>query len=921
MRLPGGQLQNIGYQVNRDSTGYLVNIFYNKSAPSPKPQQPGNQFNPQPVTSLFKDKENYQEPLIRNPRIINEPPPPNSKADTVTFFKQIPVVLRPTQKQKDPVQRQKRKFVQGRDGRFDIYAYHKNATKNDNNSTSELPTTLSKTFDLKLKPLVTTISDKNNTDGMHFEEVKNYSIVNTTLSSDREEENLVIVEGITANDDLYAEDDSSFGESISHESIIDPLHLVFDTDKNLDTALISNSVIGLKNDNNGSDIEPIYYNPDRETGYTTEAEDGITTILYVTDDMMTTTDKNKLDYTNSESFRNASLLELYQAVNETELPSLPQYVPPLEEDLAVYTPSNKINMPSLPQYVPTPEEYLAVFPPSNESTYANAQPTYQSIGSQPQQGTGNYSSSFNNNQSGFIDKSAQIKIAELDPASIDDEEEVTTISVLEETTFDSNKVLENEIGKDLKDKERREIESLPKAQPIVSQLSYSYGHPGHPYYYSNPNPLVEEQPYLLQQPNSANYGQQSPSSGNYGQQSPISVNYRQQSPSNEPYNQLSQSTENYGQQPLSSANYDHQSQSTENFGQQPLSSDNYGQFHEFQPEPVLSGNNNIKDYDSNNEIEDVREASTFDSFDNEAVESTRKGITIVSLDHQLEENESQESDEKTDLENGITIWQTVQLGTMKPIVLSLLSSTEKKHFNETESNERAGRLAKGDGDVHIRPAFLDNNNNIVEEVADEIFLKDINDIVDNIFDETEEDANGYIAYNDPKEQISATDRNDPAEVTWSEKSLITPEQNIRIEKDVSSSYIPQGNSITTDKILQSPTPFSPLSSAATQLTTAATPIPRLTYSLSSAKFEPITTTLAPKKQSIVVKNLPIFSKPVSVIEYKPLNLRPVQVTTGRYPTVKKLPNYPVQQLGQHRGGAVRSFRLPPIFYGGWQPIG
>jgi len=402
----------------------------------------------------------------------------------------------------------------------------------------------------------------------------------------------------------------------------------------------------------------------------------------------------------------------------------------------------------------------------------------------------------------------------------------------------------------------------------------------------------------LQQPNSANYGQQSLSSGNYGQQSPISVNYRQQSLRNEPYNQLSQSTENFGLQPLSSANN--------------------GQFHEFQPEPVLSGNNNIKDYESNNEIEGVREASTFDSFDNEAVESTRKGITIVSLDHQLEENES---DEKTDLENGITIWQTVQLGTMKPIVLSLLSSTEKKHFNETESNERAGRLAKGDGDVHIRPAFLDNNNNIVEEVADEIFLKDINDIVDNIFDETEEDANGYIAYNDPKEQISATDRNDPAEVTWSEKSLITPEQNIRIEKDVSSSYIPQGNSITTDKILQSPTPFSPLSSAATQLTTAATPIPRLTFSLSSAKFEPITTTLAPKKQSIVVKNLPIFSKPVSVIEYKPLNLRPVQVTTGRYPTVKKLPNYPVQQLGQHRGGAVRSFRLPPIFYGGWQPIG
>ena len=856
MRLPGGQLQNVSYQVNRDSKGYVVNIFYdnqhnleNTNAPPP----PGNLFNPEPSNINFNEGEAAYKELIRHARIINDPPPPHSapRAESVTTFKKIPVVLRP-KNQQNPVPREKRKFVRGGDGRFDIFAYHNNETDitNGEETVSELPTTVSKTFDQKQKPLIHTISDKNNADIIHYEEITNDDISETTPLTAihiQPEEDLVIVEGITADaalpqDSFNNYDDSSFSESISHETVLNPngIHLVFDSNKNISDIheLKSESDNDLNDLNltgqDDSEIEPIYYNPDRVTEDTieSETEDEVATILYLQEEEITH-NENTLGYTNSESFRNSesnnhseNTEEIESVVQEVTLPA---YIPSLEEDFALY-PANEDN--------PYPVAY-----PSIQNQYTQASIEYLPNSEEP----------FTN----FIDKSAQIQIAQLDPASNDDE--FTTITSeyaeTESALFESSKVPEDGNKEDTAVTDSTFInlaEPLPKAQPIVSQLSYNYGQP---YYYSNP--IVQENHYPIQhQPNLASYGH----------------------------------------------------------------------FKQFVPEPVFNHNQDI----DISEINFNTPASSDDSFEyttypSEEFVEPKTGITIVKLDHQSNENIQPGSEPIEGLENGITVWQSVQLGTMKPVVLSMLSGGERKKDNSsiiiTKLNNytdivRTGKANFEDEDAKSSVTVLKNNDGVLEEIVDEDYLQDLNDIVEKIFDETEQVIDPFI----PEDTIEPAPKIDSSNIVWGEESLV--ESN----SDLTPRSVGNNHYIIINEEEPSPSP-SFVESLSLPGVVTTTPSPAsLVYSLSSSKFQPVTTqtpSIPPKKKSIVVKNLPTYSgypgEPIKVVEYMPLKLMPVKVTTGKYPTVKKLPSL-TKQLPLSRG-SVRSFKLPPIFYGGWQPIG
>ncbi len=668
--------------------------------------------------------------------------------------------------QQNPVPREKRKFVRGGDGRFDIFAYHNNDTDitNGDKIPSELPTTVSKTFDQKQKPLIHTISGKNSTSIIHYEEITNDDISETTPLTavhNQSEEDLVIVEGITADaappqDSFNNFDDSSFSESISHETVLNPngIHLVFDSNKNISNIDDSkpesdhniNDIDVTRQDDH--EIEPIYYNHDRVTVNTTqyETQDEVVTILYVPEEEIPH-NENTLGYTNSESFRNSEYEKNSENTGETESVvkevTLPAYIPSLEEDFALYSASEErpypVAYPSIQnQYTQTSVEYL----PNSEEPFTN-----------------------------FIDKSAQKQIAQLDPASNDDE--FTTIASeyaeTQDAIFESSKLQEDNSNEDTAVTESNIIdlaEPLPKAQPIVSQLSYNYGQP---YYYSNP--IVQENHYPVQnQPNVANYGH----------------------------------------------------------------------FQQFVPEPVFNHNQTIDISEINFNTPASSEASfDYTTYPSEDLVEPKTGITIVKLDHQSDEKIQPGSEPIQGLQNGITIWQSIQLGTMKPVVLSMLSGGEKKKNNSsdiiTKLNNytnivRTGRGNFEDEDAKSSVTVLQNNNGVLEEIVDEDYLQDLNDIVEKIFDDTEQVIDPFIQ----EDTIESASKIDLTNIVWGEESLVesnselTPRSVAAVENN---SY----------NIINEQYPSTSSVESLTLLTTTIPPPSSLVFSLSSAKFKPVTT--------------------------------------------------------------------------------
>jgi len=267
--------------------------------------------------------------------------------------------------------------------------------------------------------------------------------------------------------------------------------------------------------------------------------------------------------------------------------------------------------------------------------------------------------------------------------------------------------------------------------------------------------------------------------------------------------------------------------------------------------------------------------------------SNKTGVTFVKLDKPSGGSlpDSVDSEAIIGMENGITVWQSVQLGTMKPAVLSLLSASHKDNESIVDENHKLfndelGNLLSEDNSVFIQEG---------EDQEPTEFLGDINDIVDKIFGEKDKD----------KIKNGEGKSNDPFKITWNEDAIVNEEEHVREEKSIKSNY--DQNKVTiTENDNQT--------------------IKTVTGSKTGNQED---STIPSKTKSIIVKNLPVYTDPVRVIEYKPINLKPVKVTKGRYPSVKQLPaarNYPSSQH-RYQHNSPHSFKLPPIFYGGWQPIG